>query len=236
MDEVVAYQVAQGVVFQRYYPHYNHLYSVAALTDSTGAVVERYSYDAFGKQAITAPGGAVRGRSAVGFDRTFTGYITDNETGLLHARARQYSPTLGRFVGRDPHAKHRFETYVESGITATERVVKDKRITIHGRSWSVETIYEDKPVGMFRPQANDGYVDGWSLYAAYFAPNRVDPTGMACCVYELICPYPAGSGWHFVVCDSDLPMLGLFVNRDGWANVMASKMCCGGRARFVSCP
>lgn len=31
----------------------------------------------------------------------FTGYITDNETGLLHARARQYSPTLGRFVGRD---------------------------------------------------------------------------------------------------------------------------------------
>ena len=33
---------------------------------------------------------------------TFTGYIADNETGLLHARARQYSPTLGRFVSRDP--------------------------------------------------------------------------------------------------------------------------------------
>jgi RHS repeat-associated protein len=33
---------------------------------------------------------------------TFTGYVADSETGLLHARARQYSSTLGRFVGRDP--------------------------------------------------------------------------------------------------------------------------------------
>jgi RHS repeat-associated protein len=55
----------------------------------------------------------------------FTGYITDNETGLLHARARQYSPTLGRFVSRDQL----------------------------------------------------GYVDGYQLYAAYFVPRGVDPTG-----------------------------------------------------------
>ena len=41
-------------------------------------------------------GSAEQGRGS------FTGYITDNETGLLHARARQYSPTLGRFVGREP--------------------------------------------------------------------------------------------------------------------------------------
>jgi len=31
----------------------------------------------------------------------FTGYIADQETGLLHARARQYSPTLGRFSTKD---------------------------------------------------------------------------------------------------------------------------------------
>jgi RHS repeat-associated protein len=103
VDEVVAYQQTVNGVSTRYYPHYNHLYSVAALTNSSGAVVERYSYDAYGKQTITAPvGGGVRAKSAVGWDRGFTGYIADNETGLLHARARQYSPTLGRFVGRDP--------------------------------------------------------------------------------------------------------------------------------------
>ena len=47
--------------------------------------------DAYGKQTITAGvNGAVRAKSAVGWDRGFTGYIADNETGLLHARARQY--------------------------------------------------------------------------------------------------------------------------------------------------
>ena len=125
VDEVVAYQQTVGGVTSRYYPHYNHLYSVAALTDANGQVVERYKYTAYGKQTITGPTGVVRQVSAVGFDRGFTGYITDSETGLHHARARQYSPTLGRFVGRDPLK----------------------------------------------------YVDGASLYSAYFVPNHVDPSG-----------------------------------------------------------
>ena len=86
VDEVVAYTQKVGGVTTRYYPHYNHLYSVAALTDATGAVVERYKYTAYGKQIITAGvGGAIRAKSAVGLDRGFTGYVADNETGLLYA-------------------------------------------------------------------------------------------------------------------------------------------------------
>jgi len=108
VDEVVAYTIGQGTKMQRYYPHYNHLYSVAALTDAAGQVVEKYSYDAYGKQTITGPSGSVRSRSSVGWDRGFTGYVADNETGLLHARARQYSPTLGRFVGRDSYSTRTF--------------------------------------------------------------------------------------------------------------------------------
>lgn len=46
VDEVVAYTQTVGGVTKRYYPLYNHLYSVAALTDgTTGAVVERFTYD-----------------------------------------------------------------------------------------------------------------------------------------------------------------------------------------------
>jgi len=74
---------------------------VAALTDSTGAVTERYRYDAYGKQTITNSSGTVLARSSVNWNRGFTGYIADQESGLLHARARQFSPTQGRFVGRD---------------------------------------------------------------------------------------------------------------------------------------
>ena len=102
MDEVVCFVTGTGAQAQRYFPHYNSLYSVAALTDASGNVVERFQYDAYGKQKITSGGGAARSRSAVGFDRGFTGYLVDHESGLLHARARQYSPALGRFVSRDP--------------------------------------------------------------------------------------------------------------------------------------
>ena len=102
VDEVLGYVTGRGPEAQRYYAHANHLYSVAALTDAAGQVVERYSYNAYGKQTITAATGAVRVKSAVGWDRGFTGYVADNETSMLYARARMYSPTLGRFVGRDP--------------------------------------------------------------------------------------------------------------------------------------
>ena len=46
----------------KYYFATNHLYSVAALTDSTGAVVERYKYDAYGRQGIMNTNGKLSGR------------------------------------------------------------------------------------------------------------------------------------------------------------------------------
>jgi RHS repeat-associated protein len=173
VDEVLAYTIGQGAQKQTFYPHYNHLYSVAALTNAAGQVVERFTYDAYGKQKITSPTGAVRAKSAVGFDRGFTGYITDNETGLLFARARMYSPTLGRFVSRDPQSQ-----YVYSGPFISDLLTRSKpaircEVSLVGR----------KKVRMCvsipaSPTSMDGYRDGMSLYSGYFVPNRLDPSGM----------------------------------------------------------
>jgi RHS repeat-associated protein len=86
-----------------YYYHANQIYSIAALTDSTGNVVERYTYDPYGKvQILAADGVTVRTASAVGNPWTFTGRRLDGETGLMYYRARMYSTELGRFAGRDP--------------------------------------------------------------------------------------------------------------------------------------
>ena len=101
-DELVSYTVQKprhSAV--RYYTHSNSLYSIAATTNAAGSVVERYSYNAYGRQAITSATGATRSKSAVGFDGGFTGFVADYETGLLHARTRMYSPNLGRFIARD---------------------------------------------------------------------------------------------------------------------------------------
>jgi len=126
VDEPV--MMVSGVGTKHYF-HQNHLYSVAAMTSSTGAVVERYRYDAYGKRTVTNAAGTPIAASTIGQQRGFTGYYLDAETGLYYARARMYSAGLGRFVSRDPL----------------------------------------------------GYIDGKSLYRAYFSPNFLDPTGQAEC-------------------------------------------------------
>ena len=94
-----------GETETKYYYHQNNLYSVGALTDSSGAVVERYAYSAYGTPIILAPDGStVRSTSTVSNPYLFTGRRLDSETGLQYSRARYYDFNLGRFIGRDPIA------------------------------------------------------------------------------------------------------------------------------------
>jgi RHS repeat-associated protein len=80
----------------------NDLYSVYALTDSDGDVVERYVYDPYGKVTVLDGNGTPRtvNESAYGNPWTWEGRRLDSETGLMYFRQRMYSPDLGRFVSR----------------------------------------------------------------------------------------------------------------------------------------
>jgi RHS repeat-associated protein len=82
--------------------HSNALGSVAAVTDGSGAVVERYKYDAYGQVTFLAPDFTPLTSSAVGNNILFTGRHYDTETKLYYYRARTYHPYLGRFLQRDP--------------------------------------------------------------------------------------------------------------------------------------
>ncbi len=86
-----------------YHYHANHLYSIAALTDQSGQVVERYAYDAYGQQVILdAAGTTVRAASLIQNRFTYTGREWDAESHTYHYRARTYDARLARFLQRDP--------------------------------------------------------------------------------------------------------------------------------------
>jgi RHS Repeat. len=74
---------------QTYYYHQNALWSVAAITNSAGTIIERYRYDAYGGAMITdAAGNPLGNLSAIGNPWMFTGRELDAETGLYFYRAR----------------------------------------------------------------------------------------------------------------------------------------------------
>jgi RHS repeat-associated protein len=96
MERTAAHPLGPGAV----YFHQNARYDVVALTDATGAVVERTSYDDFGR-AYDGAKQPVAG-SAVGNPYGFQGRRLDPETGLYYFRHRYYDPQTGRFLQRDP--------------------------------------------------------------------------------------------------------------------------------------
>jgi RHS repeat-associated protein len=86
------------------YWHKDPLGSVVAVTNASGAVLERMAYDAWGKRlnanGTTDPNGVLNPAST---DRGFTGHEHLDELGFVHMNGRIYDPLLGRFLSPDPH-------------------------------------------------------------------------------------------------------------------------------------
>jgi RHS repeat-associated protein len=105
VDEVLT--MARGG--ETYYYHPDARFDVEAVTGSGGAVVERYTYDAYGGPVILD--GADNPlplnswgtpHSAITNEFLFTGRELDEESGLYYFRARHYDAGQGRFLQRDP--------------------------------------------------------------------------------------------------------------------------------------
>ena len=82
----------------RYLYCQNANWNVVALTDNTGAAVERVSYTAYGQPTVSQVGQA----QATGNPFLFQGQRYCPETGLYYFKNRDYLPTLGRFIEWDP--------------------------------------------------------------------------------------------------------------------------------------
>ena len=85
-----------------YYYHRDGLGSVSEISDQSGALVERYEYDVYGRPTIFDSSDNLLDASAIGNPYLFTGRRYDPESGNYYYRARIYSPELGRFLQTDP--------------------------------------------------------------------------------------------------------------------------------------
>jgi RHS repeat-associated protein len=84
------------------YLHQDNLGSVSAITDGTGAVVERLAYDPWGKRRNT--NGLADSTDSIVAQKTDRGYTMQeqlDEIDVVHMNARIYDPLIGRFMSAD---------------------------------------------------------------------------------------------------------------------------------------
>ncbi len=101
VDEMLCKIESNGI---REYYHQDALGSTVALTNSSGNVVERYTYDIYGAPTIYNASGTVISATAYANRFLFTGreWLSSLNAPVYDYRNRVYSPTLGRFLQMDP--------------------------------------------------------------------------------------------------------------------------------------
>ena len=82
-----------------YYFYKNLQGDIISITNSSGIVVAKYSYDAWGACTIDSDTSGVSIATINPF--RYRGYYFDTETGLYYLQSRYYDPQVGRFINAD---------------------------------------------------------------------------------------------------------------------------------------
>jgi RHS repeat-associated protein len=85
-----------------YFYHKDALGSITSITGNTGAIVERYDYDVFGKSSIYNKSNVLIATSLIENSFMFTSRESNAETDNYYYRARSYNFGIGKFLQRDP--------------------------------------------------------------------------------------------------------------------------------------
>ena len=156
--------------------------NLTELVDDSGAIAAHYAYDPYGQVigewADTNDSFAVS--NAFGFSTKYT----DKETGLLYFGRRYYSPTLGRWINRDPIEEaggynlyayglndpvNRFDPNGEEPITIGAAIVVVAKFVavmaaISAAETGVEYLLHDESMGEF---------NGWAVFGKNFGVNSL---------------------------------------------------------------
>jgi RHS repeat-associated protein len=205
--------------------HRNQQYSVAAVTDGSGIISERYAYSAYGSPTITNGSGTARTMSEIGNRYTYTGREWDETLAMYHYRARMYDSVGGRFVSRDPIgyllAKyHIYRNY--SGLSKTDpsglapNIPTTARPRGNGGCWDIDL---------------DDWIDWYEQQGTTFPQEVLDNLHRGCigmCSVCQSCPLPGGGRGPISTFPEDAPNTSCFKTE-----AEARAVDCGDKAKFV---
>jgi RHS repeat-associated protein len=138
---VAEYSTQQSSTPQVSYLTQDHLGSPRIITDSTGKVIARKDFNAFGDETNSAQRTELLGYKPEELRQDYTGYQKDDETGLEFAQARYYNNKHGRFTSVDP-------------MTASANV-KDPQ-TFNRYSYAMNSPYKfADPLGLIAQHTNN---------------------------------------------------------------------------------
>ena len=86
-----------------YYLYKDHLSSITTITNSSGAVVERRSFDAWGRSRNPDNWSYNNIPAMTILERGYTGHEHLPQFGLTNMNGRMYDPLIGRFLSPDPY-------------------------------------------------------------------------------------------------------------------------------------
>jgi RHS repeat-associated protein len=129
-----------GSLDERLYVVHDANFNVVALLDTSGNVVERFAYDAFGVFNVLTPAWGSRASSNYAWVYLHQGGRWDADGALYSFRRREYSPTLGRWLSNDPIGFH-------AGDASLYRSVRNRPTTIVDPSGLFNLPLPRPPIG-----------------------------------------------------------------------------------------
>jgi RHS repeat-associated protein len=161
---------------ERLYALQDPNWNVIGIADTTGSVVERYSYSAYGTPTVltSAFAASTTGTSSYSWNTLYTGRQYDTETGIYNYRNRYYTAEIGRFLTRDPigymGGANLYAYVADNPLIATDPSGLCSPKTLTGLPAVTQAVHDNSATG-----SNHIMIMGESKRNTYF--RSYDPTG-----------------------------------------------------------
>lgn len=144
----------------KYYYHTNVLGSPMSISEANGNIVEKISYDVYGKPTLFDKEDKKLTDSSIGNSIMFTGYVFDEETELYGSLTRFYQSSIAKYMQKDPMQ------YI-GGMNDT-RYVNNNPIILIDVLGMIPTDAESSLLAKAAYEDNSNMkVDGWERLANY---------------------------------------------------------------------